>query len=34
VHGGLSKAAAARKYNTIPKTVGKWIERFRGSSRH
>jgi transposase-like protein len=29
VHGGLSKAAAARKYNTTPKTVGKWVERFR-----
>jgi hypothetical protein len=28
VHGGLSKAAAARKYNTTPKTVGKWVERF------
>jgi transposase len=29
VHGGLSKAAAARKYNATPKTVGKWVERFR-----
>jgi transposase InsO family protein len=29
VHGGLSKAAAARKYNTTPKTVGKWVERLR-----
>jgi transposase InsO family protein len=28
VEGGLSKAAAARKYNTTPKTVGKWVERF------
>src|SRR5919197_100046 len=27
--GGLSKAAAARKFNTTPKTVGKWVERFR-----
>jgi len=26
---GLSKAAAARKFNTTPKTVGKWVERFR-----
>jgi transposase InsO family protein len=29
VEGGLSKAAAARKFNTTPKTVGKWVERFR-----
>jgi transposase InsO family protein len=29
VEGGLSKAAAARKYNTTPKTVAKWVERFR-----
>jgi transposase InsO family protein len=29
VYGGLSKAAAARKYNTTPQTVGKWVERFR-----
>ena len=29
VHGGLTKAAAARKFNTTPKTVGKWVERFR-----
>jgi transposase InsO family protein len=28
VHGGLTKAAAARKFNTTPKTVGKWVERF------
>src|ERR1700731_2553769 len=26
---GLSRAAAARQYNTTPKTVGKWVERFR-----
>jgi transposase InsO family protein len=26
---GLSKAAAARQFNTTPKTVGKWVERFR-----
>src|ERR671937_975260 len=29
VDGGFSKAAAARKYNTTPKTVAKWVERFR-----
>jgi len=29
VQGGLSKAAAARKFNTTPKTVAKWVERFR-----
>ncbi len=29
VECGLSKAAAARKFNTTPKTVGKWVERFR-----
>jgi transposase InsO family protein len=29
VEGGLCKAAAAGKFNTTPKTVGKWIERFR-----
>lgn len=28
VEGGLSKAAAARKYNTTPKTVAKWVDRF------
>ena len=28
VDEGLSKAAAARRFNTTPKTVGKWIERF------
>jgi transposase InsO family protein len=26
---GMSKAAAARQFNTTLKTVGKWIERFR-----
>jgi transposase InsO family protein len=26
---GLSKATAARRYNTTPKTVAKWVERFR-----
>jgi transposase InsO family protein len=29
IEAGLSKAAAARKYNTTVKTVGKWVERFR-----
>src|SRR6266851_6243484 len=29
IGGGLSKAAAARQFNTTPKTVAKWIERFR-----
>jgi transposase InsO family protein len=29
VDGGLTKAAAARQYNTTPKTVAKWVERFR-----
>jgi transposase InsO family protein len=28
VEDGLSKAAAARKYNTTPRTVAKWVERF------
>jgi len=28
VQGGLSKAAAARKFNTTPKTVAKWVGRF------
>jgi leucine-zipper of insertion element IS481 len=28
VDGDLSKAAAARRCNTMPKTVGNWIERF------
>ena len=28
VDGGLSKAAAARQFNTTPKTVAKWVERF------
>ena len=29
VDGGLSYAAAARKFNTTSKTVGKWVKRFR-----
>ena len=29
IEGGLSKAAAAHQFNTTPKTVAKWVERFR-----
>src|ERR1700676_4804829 len=29
VEAGLSNAAAARQFNTTPKTVAKWVERFR-----
>lgn len=29
VDGGLSKSAAAGKYNTSSKTVAKWVDRFR-----
>ena len=32
VDGGLSCAATARKYNTTPKTVTKWVKRFRAES--
>lgn len=28
VDGGLSKAVVARLYQTTPKTVAKWAERF------
>jgi len=28
VDGGLTKTAAARRFNTTPKTVAKWVERF------
>jgi len=31
VEAGLSNAAAARQFNTTPKTVAKWVERFRAS---
>jgi transposase InsO family protein len=29
MEGGLSKTAAARQFHTTPKTVAKWVERFR-----
>jgi transposase InsO family protein len=29
IEGGLSRAEAARRFNTTPKTVAKWVERFR-----
>jgi transposase InsO family protein len=29
VAGGMTQAAAARKFNTTPKTVAKWVGRFR-----
>jgi transposase InsO family protein len=29
MEGGSSKAAAARRFNTTPKTVAKWVARFR-----
>ena len=29
MEGGSSKAAAARAFHTTPKTVAKWIARFR-----
>ena len=29
VDGGLSRAAAARQFNTSAKTVAKWVDRFR-----
>src|ERR1700689_5290209 len=29
VEGGLSKAPAAHQFNTTPKTVAKWVARFR-----
>ena len=29
VEQGLSKAEAARRFNTTPKTVAKWVDRFR-----
>jgi len=31
---GLSKAAAARQFNTTPKTVAKWVARFRIEGAH
>jgi transposase-like protein len=32
IDGGLSKAAAARQFNTTPKTVTKWVERYRAET--
>ena len=29
VEGGLSKTVAARQFNVTPKTVAKWVKRFR-----
>jgi transposase len=29
VEGGLTQAAAADLFNTTPKTVAKWVQRFR-----
>jgi transposase-like protein len=29
IDGGLGKAATARQFNTTPKTVAKWVDRFR-----
>jgi transposase len=29
IEGGLTRAAAARQFNTTAKTVAKWVERFR-----
>src|ERR1700722_7892241 len=29
IEGGLSKAPAAREFRTTPKTIAKWVERFR-----
>ncbi|MFX9004298.1 helix-turn-helix domain-containing protein, partial [Acinetobacter baumannii] len=29
VGGGLSQAGAAELFNTTPKTVAKWVKRFR-----
>ncbi len=31
VDGGVSRAVAARRYNTTPKTVAKWVRRFRAA---
>jgi transposase len=28
IEGGMTKAAAARQFNTTTKTVAKWVERF------
>src|SRR5258708_24890718 len=34
VEAGLSKAAPARQFNTTPRTVAKWDERFRTGGVH
>jgi transposase InsO family protein len=34
VEGGMSKATAARQFNTTPKTVAKWVNRFRKEGVH
>jgi hypothetical protein len=33
VHGGLTKAAAARRFNTTPKTAAKGVDRFKRRRR-
>lgn len=33
IDDGLSKAAAARQFNTTAKTVAKWVERFHAARR-
>ncbi|WP_425364260.1 helix-turn-helix domain-containing protein [Bradyrhizobium barranii] len=33
VEGGLSKADAACQFNTTPKTIAKWVKRFRRKCR-
>ena len=33
VEHGLTKAAAARRFNTTPKTVAKWVDRFKTEGR-
>jgi len=33
VDRGMTKAAAARQFNTTPKTVGKWVDRFLAERR-
>jgi hypothetical protein len=33
VAGGLTKAVAPRQCHTMPKTIGKWVDRFLSGSR-